>query len=57
VIGWLHLIGGAILSVLPLGFLPFAPEQSPSHYLSHLIYGVTQLPLIWLAWNATRMKA
>lgn len=57
VIGLLHLIGGAILSVLPLGFLPFVPEQSAPHYLSHGIYGVTQLPLIWLAWNAARIKA
>jgi hypothetical protein len=56
VIGLLHLIGGAILSVLPLGFLPFVPEQSAAHYLSRVIYGVTQLPLIGLAWQASRRK-
>jgi len=48
VVSLLQLIGGAILSVLPLGFLPFVPEQSLSHYFTHLIYGAAQLPLIWL---------
>ncbi len=43
----LHLIGGAIISVLPLEALPFEPEQSFEHYASHLIYGLGQLPLIW----------
>jgi len=42
----LHLIGGAVLSVLPLPILPFAPDQSPRHYLFHGAYGVLQLPLI-----------
>jgi hypothetical protein len=42
----LHLIGGAIVSVLPLTFLPFEPEQSLAHYISHIIYGLLQLPLI-----------
>jgi hypothetical protein len=47
-LGWalLNLIGGAVLSVLPLPILPFAPEQSLRHYLFHLLYGVCQLPLI-----------
>lgn len=44
--GVFQLIGGAILSVLPLSFLPFRPEQSVSHYLSHLFLGLAQLPLI-----------
>jgi hypothetical protein len=48
-LGLLHLIGGAVISVLPLGFLPFEPEQSVSHYVSHVFYGVTQLPMIALA--------
>ncbi len=43
----LNLVGGAVLSVLPLGFLPFEPEQSLTHYLSHLVYGITQIPLLW----------
>ena len=44
--GVLQLIGGAIISVLPLSFLPFVPEQSLSHYLSHVVLGITQIPLI-----------
>lgn len=49
--GWTffaHLILGAILSAIPTPFWPFYPEQSLSHYLSHVIYGVAQLPLIWV---------
>jgi hypothetical protein len=41
-----QLVGGAIISVLPLPILPFEPEQSVEHYLSHLFLGVAQLPLI-----------
>ncbi len=44
--GIFQLVGGAILSVLPLPFLPFAPAQTVDHYLSHVILGVTQIPLI-----------
>lgn len=46
--GVIHLIGGGILSVIPFDFLPFYPEQSLSHYFGHLVYSVTQLPLIVL---------
>lgn len=42
----LHLVGGAIISVIPFSFLPFYPEQSLQHYLAHIFYGVAQLPLI-----------
>lgn len=45
-LGLIHLIGGGILSVLPLKFLPYAPEQSPGHYLTHVVYGAAQLQLI-----------
>jgi hypothetical protein len=41
-----HLVGGGIISVLPLSFLPFAPEQTLWHYLSHAFYALAQLPLI-----------
>lgn len=54
-LGWglLHLIGGAILSVIPFRFLPFYPEQSVGHYLSHVVYGLAQLPLIGaMIWQA-----
>jgi hypothetical protein len=43
-----QLVGGAIISVLPLPFLPFEPEQTLSHYLSHLVLGIAQIPLIML---------
>jgi hypothetical protein len=43
-----HLIGGGILSVLPLEVLPFDPEQSLRHYIGHLVYLAAQLPLILL---------
>lgn len=46
-----HLFLGAILSVLPVLIWPFVPEQSPDHYMSHLIYGVFQLPLIWVLYR------
>jgi hypothetical protein len=46
--GLLNLLGGAIISVLPLSILPFEPEQTLVHYVSHILYGVSQLPLIWM---------
>ena len=45
VYGALMLIGGG-LSVLPLPILPFSPEQSYAHYLSHAVYAAAQLPLV-----------
>lgn len=53
-LGWTagaHLLIGALLSVLPLPLWPFYPEQAAGHYLAHVIYGVTQLPLIWVLWR------
>lgn len=47
-LGLLHFVAGGILSVLPLAVLPFTPEQSLSHYTSHLVYAVSQLPLLRL---------
>jgi hypothetical protein len=52
----LHLVGGAILSVIPFGFLPFYPEQSPGHYAAHVLYGVAQLPLAYLALKQLRAR-
>src|SRR3990170_2773935 len=48
VIAWttLHLVGGAVITVIPFGFLPFAPEQSLRHYLAHVVYGLAQPPLL-----------
>jgi hypothetical protein len=45
----LNLVGGGILSVLPLELVPFRPEQSIGHYAIHVVYGVAQLPLIVVA--------
>jgi hypothetical protein len=47
----LNLIVGAMLSVLPLPLWPFVPDQSLEHYLSHLFYGVTQVPAIAILWG------
>lgn len=52
----LNLVGGGILSVLPLGLLPFAPEQSLGHYGAHVIYGAAQLPLVFVAARALRPR-
>lgn len=49
----LNLVGGAV-SVLPLGFLPFSPEQSARHYAFHGLYAATQLPLIWVCVSGLR---
>ena len=39
---------GAVLSVLPTGMFTFDPEQSDDHYVSHVIYGVTQIPVLFV---------
>ena len=46
--GLLHLVGGAIVTVIPFSFLPFVPEQDFAHYLAHFLYGLAQLPLVWI---------
>ena len=51
VTGVFQLIGGAIISVLPLPILPFVPAQTMDHYVSHLIFGIAQIPLLWVAWR------
>lgn len=50
--GLLQLLGGAVLSVLPVGIYPFEPEQSLSHYSVHVLYGVLQVPLLLVATRA-----
>ena len=44
----MHLIVGGILTVIPFPFLPFYPEQTVRHYFAHVVYSVTQLPLLWV---------
>ncbi len=39
------LVGGGG-SVFPLAALPFKPEQSTAHYITHAIYALLQLPLL-----------
>lgn len=56
-LGWTflgHFLLGGILSAIPTPFWPFYPEQSLSHYFSHVIYSVTQLPLMWVLWREIR---
>lgn len=57
--GWalLNLIGGGILTVLPLPFLPFTPEQTLAHYGAHLIYSLAQVPLLLLLVRRRQMAA
>jgi hypothetical protein len=52
--GWLHLLGGAVLSVLPLPLLPFQPPQTLRHYAFHALYGVLQVPLLVVARRPAR---
>jgi hypothetical protein len=52
----LNLVGGGILSVLPLGLFPFEPEQSLGHYTIHVIYAAAQLPLVVVAARAVRRR-
>lgn len=51
-VGWAIVVlvfGGG--SVLPFDFLPFVPEQTLSHYLAHLVYALSQLPLLWVGYR------
>lgn len=54
--GWLNLVGGA-LSVLPLPFLPFRPEQTVHHYAFHVVYAALQIPLLVVATRDLRRRA
>jgi hypothetical protein len=58
-LGWgtLNLVIGGIVTVLPLPFLPFVPEQSTSHYAAHVVYTLGQIPLVVLAYRALRVPA
>ena len=58
-LGWagLHVVGGGLVSVLPLSFLPYEPEHSMRHYTFHFLYGLTQLPLLAATWADLRTPA
>jgi len=53
----LNLLVGGILSVLPLPFWPFHPEQTVFHYLMHAQYILTQIPLIVILLQQARRSA
>jgi hypothetical protein len=46
--GLLNLVGG-FLSVLPMPFWPYVPEQSLRHYAFHVLYAAAQVPLLVMA--------
>ena len=52
--GAMNLVGGGILSVLPLGLLPFQPEQSLGHYGVHVVYTLAEVSLVLVAWSGVR---
>lgn len=37
---------GAVITVLPVHFLPFAPQQTFAHYFAHVVFATCQLPLL-----------
>jgi hypothetical protein len=51
--GILNLVGG-VATVLPLPVLPFKPEQSLRHYMFHVLYALTQLPLLGIVRHELR---
>lgn len=56
-LGWAVLnVVGAILTVLPLAILPFAPAQTPAHYGFHVVYLLTQVPLLFAAIASLRRR-
>jgi hypothetical protein len=52
----LNLLGGGVLSVIPFPFWPFHPEQTVFHYLMHVQYTLTQIPLVVLLLLQARRK-
>ena len=55
-LGWamLNLVIGGVVSVLPLPFLPFIPVQTVGHYAAHVVYTVSQVPLVLVAFASLR---
>lgn len=43
-----NMVAGAVGTIVPFGILSFEPEQSLQHYLSHVINGLAQVPLLVL---------
>lgn len=55
--GALNLVVGGIVTVLPLSFLPFVPEQSVSHHAAHVVSTLGQVPLVVVSYRAARWAA
>jgi hypothetical protein len=57
--GWtmLHFAVGGILSVLPLPFLLFVPEQTIEHCVAHALYAACQLPLLFVLFRHRPVRA
>lgn len=57
-LGWaaLQLAGGGVLSVLPFPFLPFDPVQTWHHYSFHVVYVLSQVPLVVLLVREVRQR-
>lgn len=53
----LNLMVGGFVTILPLPVLPFVPEQTVSHYLAHVIYTITQVPMLWVLLRRQRAVA
>jgi hypothetical protein len=52
--GTLNLVGGGILSVLPIGLFPFQPEKTIGHYSAHVLYALAQVPVLVVAWSGSQ---
>jgi hypothetical protein len=48
---------GAVITVLPVNFLPFAPEQTFAHYFAHVVFAACQLPLLAVSAHWLRSHA
>ena len=45
---------GAVVSILPVHFLPFVPDQSFAHYFGHVVFATCQLPLLAVSAHGLR---
>jgi hypothetical protein len=50
----MNLVGGGIITALPVGLFPTAPEQTLGHYGAHVIYTLAEVPLVIVAARGLR---
>jgi hypothetical protein len=55
--GVLNLVVGGIVSVLPPSFLPWVPEQAPTHHGMHVVDALGQQRLVVVSHRAVRRAA